>query len=281
MKCKEAKIKISIVVLIISMPLIVKLLSFIIKLLGFTNGEILDYIGVLITGGITYFVLRKTIENNNENLNKQIEIQKEIMHKQFEFELGQKTFQKFEDEILKVITGMNFDYSFVENVKQIKDIFDLSNIQNIFNSIGTMCNYLQNRIAYVDFLKMNIDLYNCVENIENLNSYVNDLKDKIKQSSSKISLIYNKTNQLFEFVNLLYTRVINNTNLNNSPQPITDADMAYFTKKLTEIKIDIQNYYETFDGEKNKEHKDFLGKMKKFIQLINEESIKLKNNLDN
>ena len=219
MKCKEAKIKISIVVLIISMPLIVKLLSFIIKLLGFTNGEILDYIGVLITGGITYFVLRKTIENNNE-----------ILNKQFKFELGQKTFQKFEDEILKVITGMNFDYSFVENVKQIKDIFDLSNIQNIFNSISTVCNYLQNRIAYIDFLKTNIDLYNCVENIENLNSYVNDLKDKIKQSSSKISLIYNKTNQLFEFVNLLYTRVINNTNLNNSPQPITDADMAYFTK---------------------------------------------------
>lgn len=281
MKCKEAKIKISIVVLIISTPLIVKLLNFIIKFLGFTNGEILDYIGVLITGGITYFVLRKTIENNNENLNKQIEIQKEIMHKQFEFELGQKTFQKFEDEILKVITGMNFDYSFVENVKQIKDIFDLSNIQNIFNSIGTMCNYLQNRIAYVDFLKMNIDLYNCVENIENLNSYVDDLKDKINQSLSKISLIYTKTNKLFEFVNSLYTRVINNTNLNNPSQPITDADRANFTKKLTEIKIDIQNYYETFDGEKNKEHKDFLGKMKEFIQLINEESIKLKNNLDN
>ena len=68
MKCKEAKIKISIVVLIISTPLIVKLLNFIIKFLGFTNGEILDYIGVLITGGITYFVLRKTIENNNENI---------------------------------------------------------------------------------------------------------------------------------------------------------------------------------------------------------------------
>lgn len=81
---------------------------------GFERSEILNYygvvisliitfLGIVISAIITFVVLKSTIENNNESLNKQIETQKDIMKKQFYFEAKQRHIINAENQIRDAI----------------------------------------------------------------------------------------------------------------------------------------------------------------------------------
>lgn len=157
MKCKwKNLIKIISVgtLIIIIIPLTSKFLSCF-EYFGLEANEWLDYGGVLISGLITYFVLRKTIRNNNESLNKQIETQKEIMMKQFEFQMKerqlefdfqikQKHIKELESELVKMnlyISNMKiYIYLVLEIDQNVMDIFKENNQnseKNITQEINT------------------------------------------------------------------------------------------------------------------------------------------------
>ena len=77
------------------------------EILGFTKPDMLDYYGVIVSGVITFLVLRITVNNNNETT-----------REQFNFQIRQRQIETFENEFKKNIV-------YIINIQtQIYDIID-------------------------------------------------------------------------------------------------------------------------------------------------------------
>ena len=131
-------------IVIFGVPFLAKLLEGI-EFLGFTQGELLGYGGVLIGGAITFIVLKITNKTNNESLNKQIESQKEIVEKQFEFNLKQKQVKELEIELKNILDNCRISKNAIRSFNKIPKYLSINTLDYIlepllefFKSIGDL-----------------------------------------------------------------------------------------------------------------------------------------------
>lgn len=107
-------------------------------ILDFTRSEILDYYGVMISGVITFLVLRVTINNSNEILNKQIETQNKIMNKQFEFELRQKQVRELEEKLENILDSCKISIEAIIAFDKIPNYLSEATINELIEPISKL-----------------------------------------------------------------------------------------------------------------------------------------------
>lgn len=233
---------------------------------GFTKGEILTYYGGILSNLITFVVLIITINYSNND-----------RKQDFNFQITQKNISKFDEFIRKVCLSLMIEYELFNKITKIPLELLLNNNNNIQQlNIDNIYEDIFNAFIYLDKMNFNINLYKneiklyiydyfCDRKI--IENYINLLNKEIE----KYLVILDKMkNIVMELQKIIYNIKILGGMVN-----IEQNNLFSLNKfNLNNILIERSNY------EKN-EYKEFLNKTKEFLQLVNEESIRLKNNLDN
>ena len=234
---------------------------------GFTKGEILTYYGGILSNLITFVALIITINHSNRD-----------RKQDFNFQIAQKNISKFEEFIRKVCLNLMMEYELFNKLTIIP--FELIlidknnniqqlNIDKIYDNILKAFNHLDKTIftinSYKNEIKLYIYDYFCNKKIiEDNISLLNKELEKYLSTLNDIRRIF------FEFQKIIHDIKI----VDGYVSIEQNNKFAAFKHNLTNILMERSKYEEN-------EYKDFLNKIKEFLQLINEESIKLKNNLDN
>lgn len=212
-----------------------------ITILSFTKSEMLDYYGVVISGIITFLVLRATINNSNESLNKQIEIQNKIMNKQFEFELRQKQVGELEEKLKNILDSCKIPKNAISAFNKIPNYLSITTLNNILIPLYELCQSIGDLVPITD------DVYNKFELTLNSFIIIDELINCEKYKSYKATIlnyinnyldIIKKLNQEIQNINNLIVEINSRKQYNYIITPINDEDIGIFANLKSNL-----NYY--------------------------------------
>ena len=253
-------------IVIFGVPFLAKLLEGI-EFLGFTQVELLGYGGVLIGGAITFIVLKITNKTNNESLNKQIESQKEIVEKQFEFNLKQKQVKELEIELKNILDNCRISKNAIRSFNKIPKYLSINTLDYIlepllefFKSIG-------------DLVLITNDVYNKFELALNSFIIIDELINCEEYKAYKFSIlnyvnnylnIIGKLNQEIESINNLI-EIINYRKQVNPIYYIFENDMG----KFANLKSSLDYYIGSHNAFRVVGWMDLNKSVSEFIRFLN------------
>lgn len=251
------------------------------NLFGFTKEEFLGYAGVLIGGAITFIILKMTNKNNNENLNKQIETQNNIMKKQFEFELRQKQVKELEIELRNILNKCRISDEAIYSFKMIprylsKDTFqsmrgDFSQLINLKYSIEKL-NIMTN--FEIDNFQLVMDSF-IVEDVmlnRNYIQYKNIIIQYLKEYINSLRNLSDTINEMIYLINKIDSRE-NDSNMVDPKlgqivkyNPILEKEMDRFSI----LKSNLDYYICSHNSFKIMGWTNISSEIGKFIKFLNE-----------
>lgn len=218
------------IVLFIFGPFIINFIF--IENLGFKKSEMLDYYGVVVSGVITFLVLRITIKNNNESLNKEIEIQKEIMKKQFEFDRRQKQVNELEIELKNILDNCRISKSAIDNFIKIPNYLSINTLDNILSPLSEFQKSITDLVIKTD------DVYNKFELTLNSFIIIDELINCEEYKTYKFR-IYNYINNYLNIIQKLNQEIKNIWDLIEN---INFRKQYYFNNFFLLYEYEIRNF---------------------------------------
>lgn len=258
-----------------------------VKFFGFTKGELLEYSGVLFGGAITFIILKMTNKNNNESLNKQIETQKDVMKKQFEFELKEKQVKDLEVGLKNILNKCRISEDAIYSFNMIPKYLSEITVKNIMNSFSNPLINLKNSIdKLITITNIEFDNFRLVtdsfiiDDIISSSKYIR-YKDTILQYlNAYISTLQdlNRTiNDMIDLVNKIYSRdQLNNQNIMSSDCKeiikynfVSEDERA----KFANLKTNLDYYIGSHNAFKIRGWANISSEIGEFIKFLNKQIV--------
>lgn len=267
---------------ILVVPFLAKLLEGI-EFLGFTQGELLGYGGVLIGGAITFIVLKITNKTNNESLNKQIETQKDIMMKQFEFGLKEKQVKDLEVELKNILNKCRISEETISSFNQIPKYLSKNTFEIMRSSFGNPLMNFRDSIEKltiitsfeIDNFQLVIDSF-IIDDVILNNDYMVHKSTIMQYLNEYIISLRNLNNTINDIIYLI-SEICNreqDNNLNNvAPEhgkiikynPIFENEIS----KFSILKSNLDYYIGSHNTFKIMGWNNISGEIGKFIKFLN------------
>lgn len=254
---------------------------------NFDDKQIFDYYGIIISlvgtllsvmvsAGTTFWVLKSTINDNREALEVQLNTEKKMMRKQFEFYIKQRQLEGFENDLKQsVVYFSDIDMKFFYAIRDNKFNSDSSNkVLNINNCKSIIYGYIEDvgrfrheTIDKISLIKLYEPFFKKNNNI--INSYITtlmricgkaikiseELTEELKKLLLEYSEIKDKVDERNVFIDKLNKfRIKNFQNYFNELQEKTEEDIKFIVKNFYKFILEINknNIGEIIDGRMEK-----------------------------